>query len=60
MNLRWYWLRFVDGPMVTFHLQSNYQVRWNRIFGVQLGPWFVGAVRSRDVPLPPKVGTDDQ
>lgn len=54
--VRWYWIRYLVGPLVTFHLQRAYEVRWNRIYGVQVGSWFVGAVRSSDVPIAPKIG----
>jgi len=53
MRIRWYWLSFVRGPLVTFHLLRPYEVRWRVIRGVQIGSWFVGAMRSADVPLPP-------
>lgn len=33
---------------VTFHLTRNIRVVWTHIFGVQIGGWFVGVVRSQD------------
>ena len=51
--MRWYWLRYVNGVPVVFRLARPYSVRWKRIHGVQIGSWFIGAVRSADVPVPP-------
>lgn len=45
MKLRWY--RFVfDALPVTFHLRKDFHFHWQRIVGVQVGPWFVGAIRG--------------
>lgn len=44
---RWYWHRRVTVP-VTFHLHTVVQFRWTHICGVQVGPWFIGAVRGEE------------
>lgn len=46
---RWYWFRFRSGFRVTFHLKTDHVVRWTHIYGVQIGGWFIGAVKSGPV-----------
>ena len=54
MLIRKYWLSFVVGVPVTFHLRArDYDVLWTQIRGIQVGSWFIGAVRSRDYVVPP-------
>jgi hypothetical protein len=51
MRVRWYWHWFKYRQLpVTFHLSRDYRVDWSAVCGVQVGGWFVGAVRSHDVP----------
>ncbi len=47
LALKWYWLRFSGGLRITVHLEPEHHFRWTRILGVQLGPWFFGAIRGR-------------
>lgn len=53
MNIRRYWFNLRRGMPVTFHLQHEYQVRWHGIYGLSIGNWFIGAVRSSDFAQPP-------
>lgn len=54
MKIRWYWFRLAVGVPVSFGLSRPYKVLWDRIHGVQVGGWFIGAVRSSNEPVPPK------
>ncbi len=57
MSKRLYWHRFGSLP-VTVHALRDHRFRWQRIIGVQLGPWFFGAIRGQaeqpDDPPPPR------
>lgn len=46
--VRFYGYWFKRGFRVTFHLVRDHDVTWTSVVGVQIGPWFVGAVRSHD------------
>lgn len=50
MKTRWYLFNSRRGFPVTFHLLTNHRVIWKRVIGVQVGLWFIGAVRSDDPP----------
>jgi hypothetical protein len=43
-----YWHRFQSLP-VTLHLTRDRRFSWTRIYGVQVGPWFIGAIRGTEV-----------
>jgi len=45
MATRWYWFRFLALP-VTLHLQHDHRFVWTRLYGLQLGPWFFGAIKG--------------
>ena len=47
---RRYWFRFHRGIRVTFHALSDWDVLWTRIYGLQFRGWFIGIVKSTDVP----------
>lgn len=41
-----YWHRFLNGLPVTVHLLTRDRTfLWTRIYGVQLGPWFIGCIK---------------
>lgn len=48
MTVRWYWWRFRALP-VTVHLKRDRLFHWQQIRGVQIGPWFIGAIRGHAV-----------
>lgn len=56
MTVKWYWHRFqVQALHLTLHLSHDWDLRWTRIHGVQVGPWFLGAIKGSAVaPLPEK------
>lgn len=55
-KLRRYWLTYpLRGVPVTFHLKSPYQVLWRGIYGISIGSWFIGAVKSSDHSVPPTI-----
>lgn len=45
--MRWYWLR-LEGLPVTVHAIRVHHFRWTQIRGVQIGPWFIGAIRGTE------------
>lgn len=53
MKPRWlYWFRFPNGgPTVEMvDLPAGPQrFRWSAIYGLQLGPWFIGTIKGRKV-----------
>ncbi len=53
MPCRLYWLRFLPdgGPTVEMtDLPAGPQrFRWSGIYGLQIGPWFVGTIKGRRV-----------
>lgn len=51
-TFRLYWFRFLKGgPTVEMvDLPSGPQLfRWSGIFGLQIGPWFIGAIKGQKV-----------
>jgi hypothetical protein len=45
--LRLYWFRFRQRLLpVTVHLENEHRFLWSRIYGVQFGPWFFGAIKG--------------
>lgn len=57
IRTRWYWMRFPSGLPVTFHAYHAWRVQWLGVFGVQVGTWFVGVVRS--CPEVKQLGVED-
>jgi hypothetical protein len=56
--MQWFWFSFQRGPLVTFDLpRRKHSVHWRGIYGVQMGGWFLGVVRSMDTP--PAAGAVD-
>lgn len=47
--LRIYWHAYRALP-VTLHLARDHRFHWTGIYGVQLGPWFIGAIRGSAAP----------
>jgi hypothetical protein len=35
---------------VTLHLERDHRFIWTWILGVQIGPWFFGAIKGSEVP----------
>jgi hypothetical protein len=50
---RWYWFRFARRPLpITVHLDKrDRQYHWRGIYGLQVGPWFVGAIKGSEIGL---------
>lgn len=50
--MKLYKFNFKKNPVaVVVYLKEAHAFLWTRIYGIQIGPWFVGAIRgSRDVP----------
>ena len=46
--MKWYWFNFRRLP-VTVHLKQDRHFLWQWICGVQIGPWFFGAIRGNQV-----------
>lgn len=47
--MRWYRIHSRRGIPVSFHLEPNeWHVKWSHIYGVRIGAWFIGFVRSQD------------
>lgn len=44
--MKLYWYRFINGFDVTYHLEHDWTSRWRAIRGVQIGPWFIGAIKG--------------
>lgn len=45
-----YRVRLQTGVLVTVRLLTrDRRFRWTRIYGVQCGPWFIGAIRGTEV-----------
>jgi hypothetical protein len=42
---RWYWGSY-DGLRLTMHLRTDWTLVWTHVRGVQIGPWFVGAIKG--------------
>lgn len=42
-----YWFRSDKGFAVTYHLLRQISATWTRVYGFQIGDWFIGAVRGR-------------
>lgn len=49
MKVMKFWFTFTRGLPVTFHFQTrDHTVLWKRLYGVQIGQWFIGVVASSD------------
>lgn len=48
---RWYAFRFEALP-VTVHLERDRHFHWQRLYGIQIGAWFIGAIRGRCIDQP--------
>lgn len=46
--MRLYRLRLRRGVPITVHLRTVHKFLWTRIYGVQIGPWFIGAIRGTE------------
>lgn len=44
---RFYWFRLLRLP-VTVHLHTDHRFEWTRIYGLQVGSWFVGAIQGTE------------
>ncbi len=57
----WYWQTF-DGeglPVTMPALPRTNHFRWHGIYGLQLGPWFIGVIHGEaGSPYAPPAGTD--
>lgn len=47
MITRLYWFKFLGLP-VTVHLRKDHKFLWTRIYGAQIGPWFIGVIRGQE------------
>lgn len=45
--MRFYWFTSKRGFGVSYHLLRKWRSRWTKIRGVQVGDWFIGAVKGR-------------
>jgi hypothetical protein len=43
---------------VTFHLDRPWRVQWTHIYGIEIGGWFIGAVRSKQAVAKDGGGTE--
>lgn len=46
--MNFYWTRRISMPVQAWH----WHFVWHRVIGVQIGPWFIGAIRgeTRETP----------
>lgn len=42
----WYWFEFRSPLRVVVDLEETHHYDWSRIHGIQIGPWFFGAIKG--------------